>query len=370
MEIVKKRNLIANAKNYLSLLLVLYSCVIVPLHSAPEKVLRAGVTVVPPYVFFEENEYKGISVDIWAVISTHLGLHYKIIPMSQNILANVEALQRGEIDVLIGPVTATSKRAKLVQFTRPYALNRVGIVVPYVKKTLFSTIITIVATVFSFAMVIAIAVLFIYSNLIWYLERGKLNTIPTTYFSGVSHVLWSSLLKRGISDMPTTLPGRVVHLLWVSTSAIVLSMIYAGMATSFHISFGDTRPYDSESDFTNKRIVALEGGVGHAYAKNAGLNVFTVKDQKTAMNMVLNKEAGGFADYAADSLYYIREHKLSQQLVLAPYILKINILAFALPVGDPLIPKINAELAYMEDYSLVSAICGKYLDKNSAAYCL
>lgn len=335
-----------------------------------EKIYRVGIVEYPPYVLADKNGYRGISVDIWKIISKRLRLSYVFVPMSIDIYQNVVSLHDGKIDILVGPVTANYERSLLAQFTRPYALNRVGIVVLVPKRSFLSILGSIMIRVFSWTMLTALIVIIFYAHWIWYFERHRLKSIPSHYFYGVRHVFWCCILKTDIPEVASTGAGRIGQLFWVSSSALFLSMVYAAMATSVHYASDPIKVYTVSEDFKGKRIVALPGGVGYRYSLKAGFNVTTVKDRDTGIKMVLNKQADGYADYYESSLYYLRQARLQDKLMLAPYVLKTSMLAFALPYGNTLLTSINEDISFLEEFSLITKICENYLKESDAAYCL
>jgi len=332
--------------------------------------LKVGVSEYPPFVIKEPDGYRGISLDIWKLVSKHLKVEYELVPLGNNIYKNVQALQEGKIDILVGPVTATYPRILLANFTTPYALNRVGIVVPTVKISFMQLIFSIFLKIFTWTPIVVIAIILIYAHLFWYFERGKLKGIPSAYIEGIRYIIWSCLLRTKLPDIPSTLSGKFLHFFWLSVSSVILSVIYAAVVTATHGAMVEQKAKFSSDNFVGKHVVALEGGVGLIYAKKAGLKVTIVPDIATGFDMVLNHKADGYAEYTMTLLYYMKRHGLENQLMISPYSLKLGMFAFGLPFNSPWLIKINDELTFLEEFSLVSSICLKYIDAANAAYCL
>jgi polar amino acid transport system substrate-binding protein len=289
--------------------------------------------------------------------------------MGSDINDNVKAVQRGEIDILLGPVTATYSRSLKANFTRPYALNRVGVVLLQIRHSLQSIFFTVFVKIFSWTMLFTMIIIIIYSHVFWYLERGKVPSLIPDYPAGVIQMFWACILRRGTFIMPSTIPGRIFQLLWVSASALGLSVLYAAMAATFHIYFGDITTYNSINDFKGKKIVAVKGSVGYTFAIDSGIEVIPITSREAGIEAVVSGQVDGFADSTADALIYIKNHHLMDTLTFAPYIFKVSIMAFALPKGSPLISKINPLLAQLEDDNIILGMCQYYLKQKASTYC-
>lgn len=339
---------------------------------AAEKVLRAGITLYEPYVIQTESGYQGIIIDLWSLVAKELSLKYELIPLGKNINQNVEMVKDGKIDILLGPVTNDYTRALSVEFSRPYALNKIGVIVPVVEQSFISVLWYLFVKIFSWAVIIGFILVLIYVHVIWFLERGRLPSVSPNYWQAIRSLLWNTLLKKkGIMDIPSTFPGRITQFIWVSLGTIMLSIIYAAMTTSFHYTFGQINSFNTLDDLSDKRILAVEGNVGYTYATEQGLFVTPVKDRETAMNLLLKEKADGFVDSSAEAELYIKKNNLEKELGFAPFTLKVSILAFALPKRSPLIPRIDAKLAFFEDNLTLMNICKKYMgDEGAKTYCL
>jgi ABC-type amino acid transport substrate-binding protein len=311
----------------------------------------------------KDHQLHGLSIDIWSAICQILGYKYELIEMKNNDDQNILDLSKGMIDVFLGPVTMTYYRTESVAFTRPYAINYIGIVVPVIKKSFQEMLFSFVKDFLSISLFIAFVGLIAYAHLLWFLERGKLDVIPTPYAKGVSHLFWTTLVRMG-KIMPTTAAAKIVHFLWILGSAALLSLLYATIITSVHFS------YVNEPVVINAKldhVTALTGTAAYDYAKNAGYQVIGVSSRQEGINMVLDKKAQGYVDDETAAYYYLREHHLLNKLELSPRLIKTNILGIALPIGSPLLHKINEALSYLQDQGIAFNFCKKHLGATRAS---
>ena len=353
------------AKKIITLLLafISISCFSVTDTVDKNKIFKVGVTNYPPFAIINGNSYSGIVVDVWRNIARNLNLKYKFVELGANIDENVKALKNKKIDILAGPATMSYQRTVLVAFTRPYAINHIGFLVPIKHQSLSTLLKTLLKDIISLTVLFAIILIFTYTNLAWYFERKHIPNMPQTYFAGIGHLFWATILGSKIISLPKTYGGRFIQFLWVSGSTAILSVIYATVITAIHSSYNASAPLDPGHD----KIAAREGGVGNLYAKQEGFITIPVPHREAGVALVLNGKAQAYADYNASSDYYIKKNGLTDVLQISDRILKISTLGIGVPVGSSIIHDLNTEIAYMEENGAIQEICTKYLGSNLAA---
>ncbi len=95
---------------------------------------KLTIALSPDFMFFEtisttdETGYEGLDIDIIKELSKQLGFEFEITPMAFSSL--VGALQTGNVDFVISGMSFTEERAKVVDFSMPYASSKVGCVTP------------------------------------------------------------------------------------------------------------------------------------------------------------------------------------------------------------------------------------------------
>lgn len=370
--VITMRNLISQNKALLHKTVLIYllyflssSCFSQTISPAP--VMTVGITHYPPYTIIENHHYRGISVDLWRLIAKQLGYNYRFVEMPNPVDQNVMDLSKRLVDVYVGPVTMTNYRSTLASFSRPYAINHVGIVVPVITKPFKYTLLMFIRNFLSVTILISLIGFILYIHIIWFLERGKLASISTSYRAGITFLFWSTLFDIGLNELPTTYTARVTHFLWVSGKGVVISLISAAAITSLHYSYLNQQvKIDPEVD----RFSTLAGGASYYYANIAGYDLIPVKTIETGMQMVLDKTVTGYIDDIGASYYYLQEHQLFNELEISSIQLKSGILGIGFPVNDPIIHTVNKTIAYMQEKGIVLDICKKYIgDTQARAMC-
>ena len=194
--LMKKYSLLFIKEHFAPMFLLLF--LLIPLHSlAAEKVLRVGVVPGEPFAIITNNQYRGIAIDIWELLAQNLNIKYQFVPMSEHTDDDVRQLAQGKVDLLIGPIIPTKERAALVDFTKPFYLNQIGIVVPAKKIPFFSTLLDVLSTSFSW-MALSILLLFLlYLHIFWFFERRKnYMGVQTSYWPGIKTAFWIPHLRH------------------------------------------------------------------------------------------------------------------------------------------------------------------------------
>lgn len=89
-------------------------------------VLRVGFSTFVPWAMQDaKGEYVGFEVDIARRLAKDLGVELQLVPTSWDGI--IPALMMGKFDVIIGGMTATTKRSLSVNFTIPYDYVTMGL---------------------------------------------------------------------------------------------------------------------------------------------------------------------------------------------------------------------------------------------------
>jgi polar amino acid transport system substrate-binding protein len=87
--------------------------------------MRVGVAGSAPFVADSAGS-EGIAVEVWQRLAARLGWRYEAVRF-EDVPHALQALERGEIDLVVGPVSITAQRAAHVQFTQPYFQSSLSI---------------------------------------------------------------------------------------------------------------------------------------------------------------------------------------------------------------------------------------------------
>ena len=331
-------------------------------------VLRVGCIPAPPFVIIEEdNHISGIAVRIWEKIAAKLHLDYNLIPLSINIDQEVAALADHKMDVLIGPIAPSYLRTKLADFTQPYFISSIAVVLKKGSNfwfLIYESVKKIVGPIFlGFLLFLAL-----YINLFWFFEYKQKTHLPKTYWAGVAHMFWVSVLRIRV-EMPMSAGGRILHFIWIAFGAVLLSTLFSTMTSSMTLAKDAGHPINSIDDLSKLRLVAIQGTYPESVAKANEFIVDIVPTRKDGINKLLNNEADGLLDYQYVASYYIKQKHLAKQLTISPFPLKNDFYSFALPYNSTLREKLNLEISQLYDSDILRKICRNFLPRKDSVHC-
>jgi polar amino acid transport system substrate-binding protein len=191
------------------------------------KSLKVGLRESPPFIIIEGDNIGGLSVNLWESIAQDLSLSYEYRVYSDLGLL-LDAIEGGEIDLCINPLTVTSERLRRFQFSQPYYISSVAFAV-HAKES--NSLILFLRSFFSkqfiSVLLLLFFVIFIFGFLLWLVERRH----NTKQFRGGLHGLgdgiwWSAVTMTtvGYGDKaPKTAAGRIISIIWMFTAVIIIS---------------------------------------------------------------------------------------------------------------------------------------------------
>lgn len=201
--------------------------------------LRVGYVGSAPFVIQGESQEQasGIVFDIWKEIASSLDQPYRLFPM-HSIDDGISKLSKGEMDVVIGPITINSARAAKINFSQPYYSTELALLAPAVDLTVWDRIKPFFSTTFLFAILALVLTLFFVGFLFWLVEgRHYPEDYPKDPVKCIGIGAWLAVVTMttvGYGDYaPKTAKGRVVIGSWMIISLILATTFVAGIATTF-----------------------------------------------------------------------------------------------------------------------------------------
>lgn len=310
--------------------------------------LVVGVKNTPPFILKDASgHYAGISVHLWENIARAQGLPFKYKEYTLDGL--LQALQSGEIDVCINPLTVTSERVSIFDFTQPFYITNLSIAVNSTEGG--SKWLMFIRNFFSLqffeAVLLLLLVLMVFGLLVWVFERKK---NPEQFGAGLKGVwsgLWWSAVTMttvGYGDKaPQTTGGRAVALIWMFTAIIIISGFTASIASALTVNQLESA-IESPNDLKKVKTLCIEASTGAEYLEKRDIGYMPV----TTVQDGLEKLAAGHASalvYDEPLLRYsIKQYNLSNRLRILPATFATQYYGFALPKNSPLLEQINPAL--------------------------
>ncbi len=233
--------------------------------------LVIGYYESPPFILEnEDGELEGISVTMWQRIARDLNLSYRFekMPLEQ-VLAN---LQAGQVDIAINPLTVTSERSLIVDFSPPYYVSHSSVVIR--KSSSWQKALQYVYSILSLSFLRAIlalfGILFLFGVLVWIFERSRNPEEFQPGWRGIASGIWWSAVTMttvGYGDKsPRTFGGRLIGLIWMFAAIIMISGFTASIASSLTVNQLGWQQNEIE-DFKESQVGTVEGSATQAWLK-------------------------------------------------------------------------------------------------------
>ena len=331
--------------------------------------LRVGVAGTAPFVFMDKGNPapQGISVNIWNQIASDLSWNYQYKSYKTVNLA-LDALKKGDLDLVVGPVTINSQRLNSFKFSQPFYQSSLAIVY---KQGEFS-IWNVFKLLFSFKLLIAIGIflviLAIVGTFLWLAER---KASPEQFSSepakGIGTGMWLAIVTMsttGYGDKaPITLMGRIIAGTWMVVSIISATSMIAGIASVLTFSNFQSVDIKNIEQLNGKKVATISGSPSVTFLKEYNIRIKAVEDLNEAMKMLQNKQVDAIVYDRPQLMYYINNHK-DEDLEIATAEYYQQGYGFAFPKESDLIFDVNRTLLELAEAQEISQITEEYLGKT------
>ena len=331
-------------------------------------VLRIGVSGSPPFVMPRGEVTQGISIQIWEEVASRLNQPFELVHQP-NTEANLRALERGDLDLSIGPISITPDRLAnpRIDFTQPYFHGKEGLMLPVKAPGLWERF----KPFFGWAALSSLGglmiLLFLVGNLIWLAERRRnVEHFPRHYLHGVGNGMWFALVTLttvGYGDRsPTTKTGRMIAGVWMLMSLLALSSITAGLASAFTVSLSKLEPdaVRERSDLRGKTVSVVAGTTSKTWAKIYGARPKEASSLDQAIDLLAKGEVDAVLFDEAPLRYYLQQTP-EAPFKMASFSLANQTYGFVVPMNSDLRTPINVILLQMQRSGEVKMITDRML---------
>lgn len=315
---------------------------------AADGTLIIGTKEAPPFSMKDtDNQWQGISIDLWRHIADGMDLEYEFREMSLAQL--LQGAADGSLDGVVAALTVTAQREETVDFSHPFHSTGLAIAIPSGGSG--SPWLRVLQGLMSpeFLKVVAALglVLFVVGALVWAFEHRR---NPEQFGGGTGRGLgsgfwWSAVTMTtvGYGDKaPVTLGGRIVALVWMFGAIIIISSFTAGITSALTVSTLGAN-ISGPADLPKVRVGAV-----------ADTTSTTVLDERRIRHTAypsLAEALGALADgkldavtYDAPILRYVVNQDFPETIQVLPGVFSRQDYAIALPPGSELREPVNRGL--------------------------
>lgn len=261
--------------------------------------LKVGYVNSAPFIYEENNTLQGPISWLWYNVVEDNNFHCEYVHLESNEL--LSKLNEGEIDLALYPLTITSGRSKLIDFSVPFYLAHSGLVTR--EDSNWEKLIRFAESFFSLNFFRALGsltlILLIFGFLTWRFERNE----NTEEFGNGIKGLWSgfwwaavTMTTVGYGDKsPRTTGGRLIALIWMFTAVIIISSLTASITSSLTVTELESSANEIDS-FKKRKLATVESSSTHQWMKDNFFNHTILYEKKEdLLSSLANKDVDAVA---------------------------------------------------------------------------
>ena len=347
------------------LLILLASLLPVTIHAAADTtLLRVGIAGTPPFVNADKS---GISIDIWDRIARDMGADYTT-QTYPSVADALQALETGEVDAVVGPVSISSDRVARMDMTQPYFRSSLSILSRTDQLSIWERIEPFFSIKLLYALALFLFILAIVGTLLWLAERkASPEQFPSSPARGIGNGMWcaiSTMSTTGYGDIaPVTLAGRIIAGSWMVISIIFATTMVAGIASTLTLTGLGHSVVDTAEKFPGKRVAVLEGSPAEEFVFDHGGRAIAMVNLDSCYAALVDKRVDAIVFDRPQLLYFFQE-KHEKRMAVAPAEYKPQGYGFAFPMQSPHMPQVDVELLRMKEDGDLDRILKNWLGKD------
>lgn len=326
--------------------------------------LRVGVAGSAPFVVSNNNDLTGISVELWQSVAADAGWGYHT-QTFKSVEDALQELKAGKLDVVIGPISITSDRAKSVRFAQPYYQSSLSILSVSKAPSLWDKISPLFSIKLLIAVFIFIFILAIVGTLLWLAERKENSEqFPNEFPRGVGNGMWLAIITMstvGYGDIaPKTLRGRIVAGSWVVISIIFATSMVAGIASTLTLTSINHTSITKAEDLNGKNVAVPADSPAAGFIKEYGGSSVPMNNIAQGVQLLKDKKADAAVFDRPQLLYYLKKHP-EKDLKISHSEYEKQGYGFVFPLNSRLIHTANIYLLHEAETDKTARITKEWL---------
>ena len=329
------------------------------------KVLQVGIAGSEPFVFTDSN--KGISIEVWEQIAKKKLWKYEY-EHYNSVDDALFALKKGNIDVVVGPISITAHRMETLQFSQPFYNSSISIISRIESESIWQKIKQLISIELLMAIGVFLIILAIVGTLLWLAEHKK----QPKHFShkpvqGIGTGMWLAIVTMsttGYGDKaPITLLGRIIAGSWMVISILFATTMVAGIASTLSHSSLESSTISNIEQLSGKQTATISGSTSKDFLKKTNAKVNAVSNLREAIDKLKNAEVDAVVFDRPQLLYYLKENKIDNLYISKAEYFKQGY-GFAFTTKSKLVREINQPLLELAENQDIEKIIHTYIEKD------
>lgn len=282
--------------------------------------LKVGFEVMPPFIIKTSKSYIGVSVELWDKVADSLNVSFTYVEYELSDL--LKAVETGEVDIAISPLTVTSSRIRQFGFTQPYYITNLAYAT---RSEEDNGVITLISNIFSISFIRSLLplliIISIFGFFMWLLERKNNSEQFGKGIPGVADGIWWSAVTMatvGYGDKaPITRWGRVISIIWMFTAVIMISGLTASISSSLTVHRLKTE-ISSFEDLRKSKVGCIQGSGSSDVLDR---NKIGYKNYNSVNDGIIAVNKGNIDAFVYDEAvlsYYVNKSKFDESIQVIP----------------------------------------------------
>ncbi len=335
--------------------------------------LKVATRIVRPFVFEENGQLTGYSVELWNLIAQRIG-ETTTYDVQTSVADLLNAVKSGQDRIGISAITITADRERQFDFSQPMLETGLGIMT---RATPSNGIFTMLAGL-DWAGIGRILGIFLLLNLIpahiiWWDQRKADQSeaaipISPNYYPGIFESLfWCTLTWAAQADgTPTRVVSRITHTVVVWGSVILVTLMVAIISSALTVQKLNS-DISGPSDLPGKQVAAVKNSTTVTYLRGIGVKAVEADDVEAAIKKLTDGEVEAVV-YDMPVLQYYVAHGTSGNLRIAGDSFVKGNYGIVFSSGEPLRKSINEALLALHEDGTIARLNSKWFgDTTSAA---
>lgn len=331
--------------------------------------MRVATREVRPFVFSQDGQLRGFSIELWQEISRRLGITSEFVVKAtvQDLLQSVKSK---ETTLGIAAISITSEREEEFDLSHPMFDAGLQILAPVTTTSggLFDSIVSGVLSSAALPILAGVVVvILIIAHLVWFFERRNPSGVLSSrsYYPGILEAAWwaASTLATQADQMPRAALSRIIAVIWMFASVVFIAYFTASVTSTLTLQHlrGDINGPD---DLPGKRVATVRGSTSEEYLTQRHLSSIPFAKIEDALEAV---EHGG-ADavvYDAPVLMYHASHEGNRKVQTVGPTFRRESYGIVFPTDSPYRKRVNEALLHIKEDGTYDRLYQKWFGGSS-----
>ena len=335
-----------------------------------EEQLRIATRLVRPFVYEQQGELTGFSVELWQEIARQMNIRYEFV-VKATVRELLDAVKTKDAALGVSAISITAEREIDFDFSQPMFDAGLQILIPAEasRGALIGAILTNLLSTTVLLYVLGVAViLLLMAHLVWFFERRN----PTgmlarrEYFPGIFEACWwaAATLATQADQMPRAAMARIVAVVWMFMSVVFIAYFTAAVTSSLTVQQlrGDINGPD---DLPGKRVASIKGSTSAEYLRQHDVEPVEFTEMEQAYQALQARSVDAVV-YDAPVLLYYAAHEGKGRVQTAGTLFRRENYGIVFPSNSRYRKPVNEALLKLKENGIYDRLYAKWFGGNGS----